>query len=131
MTRLQENINACAPRPSQYAAIAAYGENTDASYLKAEYDVRRRVVIDGVRGIQGLSLDGVDAAFYAFVNISATGMDSQTFAYNLLKEQRVAVVPGLAYGDAYDNFIRIAFTVSADRLRTAIDRLRTFVRPLR
>jgi len=84
-----------------------------------------------VRGIQGLSLDGVDAAFYAFVNISATGMDSQTFAYNLLKEQRVAVVPGLAYGDAYDNFIRIAFTVSADRLRTAIDRLRTFVRPLR
>ena len=131
MTRLQENINACAPLPSQYAAIAAYGENTDTSYLKAEYDVRRRVVIDGVRGIQGLSIDGVDAAFYAFVNISTTGMDSQTFAYNLLKEQHVAVVPGLAYGDAYDNFIRIAFTVSADRLRTAIDRLRAFVRPLR
>jgi len=127
MTRLQENINACAPLPSQYAAIAAYGEDTDTSYLKAEYDARRRVVIDGVRGIDGLSIDGVDAAFYAFVNISTTGMDSQTFAYNLLKEQRVAVVPGLAYGDAYDNFIRIAFTVSADRLRTAIDRLRAFV----
>ena len=130
MARLQENINACAPLSSQYAAIAAYSEDTDASYLKAEYDVRRKVVVDGVRGIEGLSIDGVDAAFYAFVNISATGLDSQTFAYNLLKEQHVAVVPGLAYGDAYDNFIRIAFTVPADCLRTAIDRLRTFVRSL-
>jgi aspartate/methionine/tyrosine aminotransferase len=58
-------------------------------------------------------------------------MDSQTFAHNLLKEQHVAVVPGLAYGDAYDNFIRIAFTVPADRLRIAIDRLRSFVEQVR
>jgi aspartate/methionine/tyrosine aminotransferase len=99
--------------------------------LKAEYDVRRRVVIDGVRGIKGLSIDGVDAAFYALINISATGLDSQTFAYNLLKEQHVAVVPGLAYGDAYDNFIRIAFTVPEERLRIAIDRLRSFVEQVR
>ena len=82
--------------------------------------------MDGIRGIPGLSLGGVDAAFYAFVNISATGMDSQSFAYGLLKEQRVAVVPGLAYGDAYDNFIRIAFTVSGERLREALGRLRAF-----
>ena len=75
----------------------------------------------------GLSIDGVDAAFYAFVNISATGMDSQTFAYNLLKEQRVAVVPGLAYGDAYDRFIRIAFTVSVKRLSEALARIRAFL----
>ena len=127
MTRLQENVNACAPLPSQYAAIAAYGEDTDTSYLKAEYDARRRVVVDGVRGIPGLSIDGVDAAFYAFINISATGMDSQTFAYNLLKEQRVAVVPGLAYGDAYDRFIRIAFTVSVKRLSEALARIRAFL----
>ena len=127
MTRLQENVNACAPLPSQYAAMAAYGEDTNTSYLKAEYDARRRVVVDGVRGIPGLSIDGVDAAFYAFVNISATGMDSQTFAYNLLKEQRVAVVPGLAYGDAYDRFIRIAFTVSVKRLSEALARIRAFL----
>ena len=126
MTRLQENVNACAPLPSQYAAIAAYGPETDASYLFREYAARRRIVVDGIRGIPGLSLGGVDAAFYAFVNISATGMDSQSFAYGLLKEQRVAVVPGLAYGDAYDNFIRIAFTVSGERLREALGRLRAF-----
>ena len=126
MTRLQENVNACAPLPSQYAAIAAYGPETDASYLFHEYAVRRRIVVEGIHDIPGLSLGGVDAAFYAFVNISATGMDSQSFAYGLLKEQRVAVVPGLAYGDAYDNFIRIAFTVSGERLREALGRLRAF-----
>ena len=126
MTRLQENVNACAPLPSQYAAIAAYGPETDASYLFREYAARRQIVVDGIRGIPGLSRGGVDAAFYAFVNISATGMDSQSFAYGLLKEQRVAVVPGLAYGDAYDNFIRIAFTVSGERLREALGRLRAF-----
>ena len=126
MTRLQENVNACAPLPSQYAAIAAYGPETDASYLFREYAARRQIVVDGIRGIPGLSLGGVDAAFYAFVNISATGMDSQSFAYGLLKEQRVAVVPGLAYGDAYDNFIRVAFTVSGERLREALGRLRAF-----
>ncbi|MBO7685931.1 MAG: aminotransferase class I/II-fold pyridoxal phosphate-dependent enzyme [Kiritimatiellae bacterium] len=126
MTRLQENINACAPLPSQYAAIAAYGPETDASYLFREYAARRQIVVEGIHAIPGLSLGGVDAAFYAFVNISATGMDSQSFAYGLLKEQRVAVVPGLAYGDAYDNFIRIAFTVSGERLREALGRLRAF-----
>ena len=127
MTRLQENINACAPLPSQHAAIAAYGTDTDTSYLRREYSARRKIVVDGIRSIPGLSLDGVDAAFYAFVNISRTGLDSQTFAYELLKRQRVAVVPGLAYGDAYDNFIRIAFTVHGDRLKEAITRIRAFV----
>ena len=126
--RLQENVNACAPLPSQYAAIAAYGPETDTSYLLREYDARRRIVVDGIRSVPGLSLGGVDAAFYAFVNISATGMDSQTFAYELLKAQRVAVVPGLAYGDDFDDFIRIAFTVSGERLREAIGRLGVFVR---
>ena len=128
MTRLQENVNACAPLPSQYAAIAAYGPETDASYLLREYDARRKIVVNGIRSVPGLSLGGVDAAFYAFVNISATGMDSQTFAYELLKAQHVAVVPGLAYGDDFDGFIRIAFTVSGERLREAIDRLWAFVR---
>ena len=127
MTRLQENVNACAPLPSQYAAIAAYGPETDASYLFREYAARRQIVVDGIRDIPALSLGGVDAAFYAFVNISATGMDSQAFAYGLLGEQRVAVVPGLAYGDAYDGFVRIAFTVHGDRLREALKRISAFV----
>ena len=127
MTRLQENVNACAPLPSQYAAIAAYGTETDASYLFREYAARRQIVVDGIRDIPALSLGGVDAAFYAVVNISATGMDSQAFAYGLLGEQRVAVVPGLAYGDAYDGFVRIAFTVHGDRLREALKRISAFV----
>ena len=105
----------------------AFTNDVDASYLFREYAARRQIVVGGIRDIPALSLGGVDAAFYAFVNISATGKDSQTFAYGLLKEQRVAVVPGLAYGDAYDSFIRIAFTVHGDRLREALKRIRAFV----
>ena len=127
MTRMQENINACAPLPSQYAALVAYGPDTDTTYLLREYDARRQIVLNGIRAIPKLSIGGIDAAFYAFINISRTGMDSQTFACELLKRQRVAVVPGLAYGDAYDNFIRIAFTVHCARLREALARLEEFV----
>ena len=127
MTRMQENINACAPLPSQYAALAAYGPDTDTSYLLKECDTRRQIVLNGIRAIPKLSIGGIDAAFYAFINIARTGMDSQTFACELLKRQRVAVVPGLAYGDAYDNFIRIAFTVHGERLCEALARLEEFV----
>jgi aminotransferase len=127
MARLQENIAACAPLPAQWAAIEAYGEATDIEPIRAEYAHRRQIVVEGIAAIDGLSLGGVDAAFYAFINISRTKMDSQTFAYRLLEEERVAVVPGLAYGDAYDDYIRIAFTVQGPRLQEAIGRLAAFV----
>lgn len=127
MAKLQENLNACAPTPSQYAAIEAYAGDTDAAYLKQEYDARRKLVIEGIRGIPKLSLDGVDAAFYAFINISKTGMKSQDFARELLMREHVAVVPGLAYGDAYDDYMRIAFTVAGPVLRQAFARINKFV----
>lgn len=131
MAKLQENVAACAPLPAQWAAIEAYGESTDIGPIRAEYARRREIVVDSIRGIEGLSLGDVDAAFYAFINISRTGMDSQTFAYSLLKEKRVAVVPGLAYGDAYDNYIRIAFTVQCPRLKEAMGRISEFVDMMR
>lgn len=131
MTRLQENLNACAPTPLQYAAIEAYSERTDTRYLKEEYDRRRRIVLDGVRRIAGLSVHGVDAAFYALVNISGTGLDSCTFAERLLLEKHVAVVPGLAYGEAYDGFVRLAFTVSCGVLEVALSRIAAFVENIR
>ena len=126
MTKLQENLNACAPTPSQYAAIEAYSNRTDCSYLKREYDSRRQIVIRDLSAAQSLSLGGIDAAFYAFVNISRTGLDSRTFARELLLKERVAVVPGFAYGDAYDDYIRIAFTVPGAVLHRALERIVRF-----
>ena len=128
MTKLQENLNACAPTPLQHAAIEAYSERTDTSYLKSEYDRRRHVVLNGIQRIPKLTVGGVDAGFYAFVNISRTGMKSMDFAKGLLLQERIAVVPGIAYGDAYDDFIRIAFTVSEAKLEEAFKRIDRFIR---
>ena len=110
----------------QYAAIEAYSNRTDCCYLKREYDSRRQIVIRDLSAAQSLSLGGIDAAFYAFVNISRTGLDSRTFARELLLKERVAVVPGFAYGDAYDDYIRIAFTVPGAVLHRALERIVRF-----
>ena len=130
MTRFQENVAACAPLPSQYAALAGYSGEVDTSYLEKEFAERRQVILEGVRQIQKLSLSGIDGTFYAFVNIAETGLNSYDFAMQLLEKVAVAVVPGRTYGEMYDNYIRIAFTLKVDRLREALKRLDLFVKSL-
>jgi len=127
MTRYQENVAACAPLPSQYAAIAAYGSDLDASEMVREFAARRQIILDGIAAIPKLSLSAVDGTFYAFVNISRTGMNSFDFAMKLLEKRHVAVVPGRTYGDDYDGYIRIAFTVKGEKLKLALSRLSEFV----
>lgn len=127
ITRFQENVAACAPLPSQYAAVAAYGSRFDVEPLREEFRERRDVVVEGISKIQKLSLSGVDGTFYAFVNISQCGLDSLTFATELLKKRRVAVVPGRTYGKEYDGYVRIAFTLKKERLQEALKRIAEFV----
>lgn len=131
LSRLQENVAACAPLPSQYAAIAGYDLKTDASHLLREFAKRRRVLLDGLAGIHGLSIGAVDGTFYAFVNISATGLNSYDFATRLLERQHVAVVPGRTYGRQYDDYVRIAFTVSVARIKIALTRISCFLEQCR
>lgn len=131
LSRLQENVAACAPLPSQYAAIAGYGLKTDASYMLREFAKRRRALLDGLAGIQGLSIGAVDGTFYAFVNISSTGLNSYDFAMRLLERQHVAVVPGRTYGRQYDDYVRIAFTVSVARIKVALARIGCFLEQCR
>ena len=65
--------------------------------------------------------------FYVFIDISETGMDSKTFTFSLLKEEQVAVIPGIAYGEAFDGFIRLAFTMSEEKIIYGITRLGRFI----
>ena len=130
MTRLQENVAACAPLPSQYAAINGYGEGVDAAYLLEEFTARRSIVLKSFADMPKLSLSGIDGTFYAFVNIGKTGLKSFDFAMKLLECQSVAVVPGVTYGDDYDDYIRIAFTVNKKMLSLAMNRLREFAEHL-
>lgn len=127
MTRMQENVAACAPLPSQYAAIEAYSSELDVAEMRDEFARRRQVILEGIANIRKLSLSAIDGTFYAFVNISQTGFNSFDFAMRLLEKRHVAVVPGRTYGDSYDGYVRIAFTVRCERLRAALARIRAFV----
>ena len=125
--KLQENVAACTPLPSQYAAIRAFNENPDMSDYVREFDERRTVLVSELKKSDKLSFLIPKGTFYMFVNIEKTKMNSTDFAIQLLKEKRVAVVPGVAYGDGFDNYIRIAFTLDKAMIKEAAKRITEFV----
>ena len=127
MVRLQENVCACAPLPSQYAAICAYKEHRNDKEICKIYEERRDYLIRAISNIEKIKCVKPDGTFYLFINISETGMDCTKFAYKLLKQEHVAVVPGVAYGEAYSEYIRIAYTLEISGLREAVRRLKYFI----
>lgn len=130
MTKLQENVCACAPLPSQYAAIEALSGNDYSSEMKNIFRKRRDVLVQGISHIKGLSCNTPEATFYLMVNISKTGMTSEEFAIKLLQNARVATVPGIAYGKSCDKYIRIAFTLDEGKIREGIARIKNFMETL-
>lgn len=127
MTKMQENIASCTPLPSQYAAIKAYDECCHDNWIKDEFEKRRDYIWNAINEIPLLSCNKPDATFYLFVNIKETGMDSVAFAHSLLEAQHVAVVPGVTYGDAYNHYIRIAYTMDIEILKQAVTRIAKFI----
>ena len=129
MTKLQENVAACAPLPSQYAAIEALGSTEDYSKdMVRIFTERKECIVDGISAIEGLTCREPDATFYLMVDISSTGMNSVDFAIALLKSQHVAVVPGITYGKCCDHYVRIAFTRELDYIREGLKRINAFMR---
>ena len=128
MTKLQENVCACAPLPSQYAAIEALSSKEDYSAnMKSIFSERRDALVSGINSIKGLSCTPPDATFYLMVDISKTGLKSFDFACKLLKSVHVAVVPGVTYGQSCDNYVRIAFTKNVDVIKQGVERIATFM----
>lgn len=128
MTQMTENIVACAPLPAQYAAIEALSGTADEAYIRREFEKRRNCVMEELSSIDEISCIGIPATFYAFLDVSKTGMTGEEFAMSLLKNKQVACVHGSAYGgEVYKDFIRIAFTMDCDKLRTAFARIREFL----
>ena len=131
MTKLQENVAACAPLPSQYAAIEAlsgrsnYSENMVNIFLS-----RRNALVEGIKSMPLLDCNMPEATFYLMVDVSKTGMKSEQFAVALLKAVHVAVVPGIAYGQSCDNYVRLAFTIDEEKIKEGIERIRKFVNSL-
>lgn len=132
MTKLQENVAACAPLPSQYAAIEALGSTEDYSKdMVRIFTERKECIVEGISTIDGLTCREPDATFYLMVDISSTGMNSVDFAIALLKAQHVAVVPGITYGKCCDHYVRIAFTRELDYIREGVKRIDAFMKGLK
>ena len=128
MVKLQENICACAPLPSQYAAIEAFSSKTDYSEnMKKIFSLRRNQLVYGINKISGLSCITPEATFYLMVDISKTNMNSIDFAERLLESVHVAVVPGIAYGKNCDGYVRIAFTLEAEKIEEGLKRINSFM----
>ena len=128
MTRFQENVASCCPQPSQYAAIAALkGPQDSVDNMVKGYQRRRDILVEGLNKVEKLSCRKPQGTFYAFVDISKTGMNSTDFAFDLLDKAQVAVVPGITYGEIGDQFVRIALTRSDNEIKEAIDRISKYV----
>jgi aminotransferase len=120
-----------APTMSQHAALEAIrsGEE-DVQTMRAEYDRRRRFLVAGLNRI-GLPTFEPQGAFYAFPQVSHLGISSAAFAEGLLEAERVAVVPGEAFGASGDGFVRACYAVSMEKLEIALDRINRYVDQLR
>lgn len=131
MTKLQENICACAPLPSQYAAIKALGGEEDYSKNMVNiFTERRNALYEGLSKIEKFSVKAPEATFYMMVDISKTGMDSIDFCYALLRSAHVAAVPGVTYGQCCNHYIRIAFTLDIVKINEGVNRIKSFVKNL-
>ena len=120
-----------APTTAQDAALEAIvGGEADVERMRAEYDRRRRLLVDGLNGI-GLRTFEPLGAFYAFPRIADTGLSDETFAERLLMEERVAVVPGSAFGPSGAGHVRMCYATSYEQLEEAIGRIGRFVTRLR
>ena len=116
-----------APTTAQDAALAAIVEGeADVERMLAEYDRRRRLIVDGLNAL-GLETFEPRGAFYAFPRIGSTGLDDETFVERLLTEERVAVVPGSAFGPSGAGHVRMCYATSYERLEEALARIGRFV----
>jgi len=128
MRRVHQYTIMCAPTVSQYAALAALREGAPyVAEMRAEYDRRRRLIVDGLNAI-GLTCVEPKGAFYAFPSIAITGMDENEFAEKLLEEERVAVVPGSAFGTAGKGHVRCSYATAYEKIEQALERMQRFVR---
>lgn len=129
MVKLQENVAACVNSAAQYGALAALEGPKDAlQMMLAQYTSRRKLVLEELAKIPQLRCFAPQGAFYALVDISATGMTAQEFAMDLLEKKRVIVVPGHAFGTDSDKYIRLSFATSEQLICEGIGRMGEYLR---
>lgn len=131
MLKLHQYCIMSSPTISQYAAIAALTNcRKDVDRMLEEYDMRRRLVVKGFNDM-GLSCFEPEGAFYVFPCIKSTGMKSSEFCEKLIYSKKVAVVPGSAFGESGEGYVRVSYAYSVQHITTALERIREFVEELK
>ncbi len=131
MLKIHQYAIMCAPTTSQYAAVEAVRNgDADVAGMREEYNGRRRYLMHRFREMD-LKCFEPYGAFYAFPCIQEFGMTSEEFATRMLQEEKVVVVPGTAFGDCGEGFLRISYAYSLDSLKEALDRMESFIRKVR
>lgn len=127
MTKIHQFAIMSAPTTSQYAAVEAlrHGDD-DVATMVAEYDMRRRLVVNGFNKI-GMDCFEPKGAFYCFPSIKRTGMTSEQFCEELLRSKKVAVVPGSAFGKSGEGFVRVSYCYSTEHIKEALSRIEEFL----
>ncbi len=130
ITKIHQYAIMCAPTVSQYAAVEALRScDDDVDAMKDEYDERRRIIVKGFNDL-GLTCREPKGAFYAFPSIQSTGMTSEEFCERLLQAKHVAIVPGTAFGDSGEGFVRASYCYSVSHIKEALKRIGEFLAEL-
>ena len=128
MLKIHQFAIMCAPTTSQYAAVEALKNgDKDVAEMRSAYDQRRRYLVKALRDM-GFDCYEPQGAFYVFPSIKKFGMTSDEFALKLLEEEKVAVVPGTAFGDCGEGYLRISYAYSLNDLKRALERMERFVK---
>jgi len=127
MLRVHQFTIMSAPTPAQHAAYEAMKNGADhVEQMRSEYNRRRRLIVDGLNHL-GLTTFEPRGAFYAFPNITVSGMDEDTFSHRLLEEEHVAVVPGTAFGAGGEGFVRCSYATAYEKIEEALHRMEHFL----
>ena len=131
MLKIHQFAIMCAPTTSQYAAVEALRNgDDDVAMMRESYNQRRRYLMHAFKEM-GLECFEPYGAFYVFPSIKEFGMTSEEFAGRLLQEEKVAVVPGTAFGDCGEGFLRISYAYSIENLKIALEKIDAFITRLR
>ena len=130
MTKIHQFAVMCAPTTSQHAAIEALKScDNNIAEMREEYNIRRRFLVDGLNRL-GLTCFEPEGAFYVFPCIQSTGLTSEEFCTRLLYDQKVAVVPGTAFGECGEGFVRISYSYSVEHITKALKKIGKFLEKL-
>ena len=131
MTKLLEIVLSSVNEGVQWGGVAALtGSQEPVDELKKQYRRRREIIVEGLNSIKNVSCMSPKGAFYAFANISRTGLKSRDFAIRLLQEKHVVVVPGSGFGEGGEGFVRLSYATSEENIVEGLKRIKEFVESL-